>query len=497
MSRTLRSYSLALGDVLRVTNGDLSVAITDLADDSRRVRPGSLFIAVNGAAVDGRQFINQAIERGAAAVACECDVPFDLPVPSLYVHNDYQALGRLAEFHYGFPAAGMTCIGVTGTNGKTTTAFVLKSILEKANRKVGLIGSIRYDTGEDVIEADRTTPSALRLQELIYAMRRNGVEFLVMEVSSHALVQHRVGAMKFDVAIFTNLTPEHLDYHKSLENYYLAKRRLFAHHICQNGLAVVNMDDLYGARMMRELYVRKDVPDAPSIRLRTYGFFPLADVCPSHASISLKGCQLRLHAANGPIEITHSFIGKFNTYNIMAAVTAAVGLGVSPRGICSALAEFEGIPGRLQRLRGQNDINIFVDYAHTDDALEQVLLALKPHCKGPLVAVFGCGGDRDRSKRSRMGNIAGRLADELIVTSDNPRSEDPDRIISEILRGIPDYCKCKAIPDRRSAISLAIRTAAPNTTILIAGKGHENYQEIRGRRISFDDTQVCREALSC
>ncbi len=500
ITRTLNDYYNVCGDVGLGYDGDLQIPITDIACDSEQVTPGSIFIAVNGLTYDGRSFIPDALRRGAAAVVYKADDKIDLPVPSFRVSGDYAAVGKIAEYHYGYPASDMTLIATTGTDGKTTTAYLLYSILRQSGRKVGLIGSVEYKTGDRSMPAERTTPTPISMQRLISEMKHNGVECLVVEVSSHGLSQQRLGTMQFDVAIFTNLTEEHLDYHGSMDNYYNAKRRLFVRHLKPDGKRVINIDDPFGRLLAGARDVDADDPhselgDDCQSRI-TYGFDSLADYHPSAITMTIDRTESILNTPTGPIDVGYSLIGRFNAYNTMAAISTAVALGTPITQIQNALREFKGPPGRLQRVPDSEGVHVFVDFAHTDHALENVLHALRPLTNDRVIVIFGCGGDRDKSKRPRMGRVASELADLVVVTTDNPRTENPKDIINDVLSGVPEDTKHYVLPDRHAAIFFGINSARPGDVVLVAGKGHEQYQEVDGEKTRFCDIETCREALS-
>lgn len=478
--KTLGEYADACGDLLIQVSGDRATAITDIQSDSRDVTPGTLFMAIQGSVTDGHDFIDQAIANGAVAVACKTPPP-DLRIPALTVADDYRALGLMAELAADNPVQGMMAIGITGTNGKTTTAFQLAEIFRQAGRKTGMIGTVYYDLGTEHIPADRTTPTPIRLQALLAQMRDNGVEVVVMEVSSHALAQGRIGAMTFDATIFCNQTQEHLDYHRTMEHYYLAKKRLFADHLKPDGTAVINIDSPFGQRLIDEL----------DCRIITFGRDAAADNRLLDSDQTIDGSRMLLSDGFAMTPL----IGAYNIENVMGAMSAARAVGIGETAIRDGVAEFKGVPGRLQRVLNDGGLNVFIDYAHTSDALEKALTNIRPLCAQKLSVVFGCGGDRDSSKRAVMGAIAVADADVAIITSDNPRSETPDTIIEDILVGVPEEAEFTVEPDRRKAIAKAIDAAAPGDTILVAGKGHEAYQEIDGVKYPFSDYAVTDELL--
>ncbi len=436
--------------------------------------------------MDGCQFINEAISRGASAIVYAGDAKLTLQVPSFRVKNEYLALSRMAEFHFDYPSRDMELIGVTGTNGKSTTTTLLKYLLNNTHYNVGLIGTINYEYCDVVIQATRTTPPALELQNLIATMKTAGVNLIIMEVSSHALSQYRLGSMKFDMAVFTNLSEEHLDYHKTIKGYYNSKKKLFTDHIKDRGKIFINIDDSYGRKLSKDIQANEQI---------IYGYAATSQNKIVSFSSSLKSSTIKISAAKSEIVSNCSLIGKYNSYNIAAAVSIALRLGISTDHIQNQLNQFPGVPGRLERLTESSKINIFIDYAHTEDALRNVLQTIKPLCNNNnLIVVFGCGGNRDKSKRAKMGKVVSEFANDIIITNDNPRNEDPNQIIREIIQGIPPETTYKVIMDRQCAIEAAIRDANEGDTIIIAGKGHEDFQEINNDKIQFSDTAVAKNA---
>ena len=481
-----------IADNIIESHGDLDKEVTGATSDSRAVMPGHLFCAMKGAKMDGHDFIKAALAKGAGAVLAErrCDLPDG--VPCVIIKNPYPVLGMVAETIAGKPVANLKLIAVTGTNGKTTTAYLMRSILKACGKTTGMIGTVEYDLGNDTkIEADRTTPTPFALQELFSKIRDNGAEFTVIEASSHALEQGRLGSAICEVAIFTNLTQDHLDYHVSMDNYFAAKRLLFSKHLAAGGTAVINADDPYGSKLA------SDLADG---RLLAFSFkdAPHANVRISDLSMGANGSSFRMIFPDGSVwNATTMLPGTYNAANVAGALCAAYALGLPKENVLSAISASHGAPGRMQPVSVQRqDFAVYVDYAHTDDALRNVLTALRASPHNRLCAVFGCGGDRDRTKRPLMGKAAAELADILYVTSDNPRTENPDDIIREILNGIPYNAPYQAITDRKSAIFKAIASAQPGDIILIAGKGHEDYQEINGVKHHFNDCETALEALN-
>jgi UDP-N-acetylmuramoyl-L-alanyl-D-glutamate--2,6-diaminopimelate ligase len=464
---TLRELIDAIGD------GAPEVEITSLAYSSGAVEPGALFFCVAGFTADGHDFAPDAVERGAVALVCQR--PLGLGVPEVLVDDVRAAMGPIAARFYGDPTAELRVVGITGTNGKTTTAFLVREILERAGIQTGLLGTVKRVVGGVEEDVERTTPEAIDLQATFRRMLDAGDQACAMEVSSHALELGRAVGIRYACKVFTNLTQDHLDFHESMESYFLAKRRLFH----EPGPAVVNVDDDYGLRLADEL------PDAI-----TYAIESDAEVRASDISFEKTGSTFRV----GELELHTRLPGLFNVYNALAALAAARALGVDDATSAAALADADRVPGRFEPVEEGQDFGVLVDYAHTPDSLENVLRAARELTEGRLHVVFGAGGDRDRGKRPLMGEVAARLADRVIVTSDNPRSEDPDAIVDEILAGAgPDV---EREVDRRRAIALAIETAEPGDVVVIAGKGHEQGQEFEGgRKEPFDDIAVAREAL--
>jgi UDP-N-acetylmuramoyl-L-alanyl-D-glutamate--2,6-diaminopimelate ligase len=472
--------------------GRMPETVRGLTDDSRRVTPGGCFVAVRGLRADGRRFIPQALERGARAIVAE--PPDPLPgheVGRVLVPDTRAALPRLADAYFGHPSRALTVVGVTGTNGKTTTAYLCEALLRARGLETGMIGTIQYVVGGQRREASQTTPDAIELQGLLAEMVAAGVGGVAMEVSSHALEQRRADGVAFDVAIFTNLTQDHLDFHGSMERYEAAKRRLFFDLLPAgrkpSPTAVLNADDPVGAAWTASL---------PG-RVLTFGLRPGHAVRPARHASSLDGIDLEADTPEGPVRLASRLIGEHNVMNLLGAIAAGVALGLAPAAIAEALAGVTAVPGRFERVDAGQDFLVVVDYAHTPDALRRVLETARPLTPGRLGVVFGAGGDRDRGKRPLMGAVAASLADRVWLTSDNPRSEDPAAIIAEIAAGVapPPRDGYTEHPDRRVAIGEALRWARRGDTVVIAGKGHETYQIVAGRVLPFDDRLVARELL--
>ncbi len=468
------------------------VPVRGLADDSRRVSPGDCFIAIPGTRNDGHDFVPAAVAAGATAVVTERPVPLPEPIVAVQVSNARLAVARLAAAFYGVNRSRnghrLRLVGVTGTNGKSTTCRILQSILETAGHRTAVVGTLGYDLVDSSVPAPLTTPPPIDLCAYLSRARDAGASYAVMEVSSHASDQHRCDGLTFDAAVFTNLTGDHFDYHRTREAYLRAKKRLFDN-LDPDAAAVINDDDPAAEEM---------VSDCRAAVVR-YGIAnPQLEVTAEIRAMSLSGSELELRFGPFKMSVRSSLIGRHNASNVLAAVGTAYKLGVPQEDIARGIERLGLVRGRLQRVEPEGfPISVLVDYAHTDDALDNALSTLKPLTIGRLICVFGCGGDRDRTKRPRMGAVAGRLADVAVVTTDNPRSEDPNTIIAEILPGLkgsPD-CDAYVVPDREAAIGQAIAMAEAGDTVLIAGKGHEDYQIRGGETIHFDDVEVAVEAL--
>jgi UDP-N-acetylmuramoyl-L-alanyl-D-glutamate--2,6-diaminopimelate ligase len=457
------------------------VEVTALAYDNRRVEPGTVFFCVRGFTRDGHDFAADAVQRG--AVALVVDHPLGLGVPEVVVDDVRAAMAPAAARLHGDPTSTLRTIGVTGTNGKTTTAYLVRPLLEAAGYPTGLLGTVTSVIGGAEREVARTTPEAIDLQATFAQMLAAGDTECVMEVSSHALALGRADAIHWAAAIFTNLTQDHLDFHPTMEDYFAAKRKLFE---VGPGVAVINVDDPYGARLAAQ--VRDAGPEVITVGIDSAD----ADLRATDVHSDFGGSTF----SAGGLDLRSPLPGRFNVMNVLCAVAAVRALGVDDDTIVAALPQAGRVPGRFEPVDAGQDFAVLVDYAHTPDSLENVLTAARPLTRGRLVCVFGCGGDRDRGKRPQMGAISARLADLTIVTSDNPRSEDPDAIVAEILAGIDDRSATEAIVDRHAAIERAVALAQDGDVVVLAGKGHEQGQEFEGgRKLPFDDVQVAREAL--
>lgn len=491
--------SQVMTDVPEVTVVSDEIEITHLAYDSRQVTAGSLFFALRGVLMDGHDFVVDAVARGAVAVVVEQPVELPDSIVQVVVPDSRYAMARAATTFYGYPTNKMLVVGVTGTNGKTTMTYLLESILKQAGYTPAVIGTISNRMGDDGVEAEHTTPESLDLQRILAQFHRQGADALVIEVSSHALMQSRVVGLHFDVAVFTNLTPEHLDYHHNMESYFAAKTRLFKEpHLYGEFPAVVNSDDPYGAKLVRELNEPLSV-----------GMHRGADVRVSDVEQTLQGTTATIETPAGAVTIHSPLIGVFNLENLLCAVGAGVALKLPIAVIEQGLASANRVPGRLERVENDLGALIVVDYAHTGDALAKALeavAALKPQ---RMITIFGCGGDRDKLKRPAMGEVAGRYSHLSIVTSDNPRTEKPGQIIDDICVGIDRICSrleldadfdrsgkgYVVIEDRHEAIVFAVNQLRAGDLLMIAGKGHEDYQVIGTKKIHFDDREQVQMAL--
>ena len=499
---TVQLGKLIEGMTASHVSGNLSVDIAGLAYDSRKVKPGFLFVALKGHQLDGRHFIQDAVSKGAVAVIEE---GFDKEKPGkkpnniqreeiarIQVEDARKALSHLAARFYDHPFSGIPLMGITGTNGKTTTSYLLESILIKAGKRPGIIGTINYRSPGRRWEAPVTTPESLDLMRIVRAMASEKVTHIVMEVSSHALHQGRVQNCPFQTAIFTNLSRDHLDYHETMDSYFAIKSLLFKglSENIQNGspTAVINWNDPKG----KELAGLTDVP------VLTYGLGEGCQVRAEEIHASGQGLTARLITPLGDTRIQSRLIGDFNLYNILAAAAGALSVGIDLDHISSGIGDLKGVPGRLEKVENERSLSIVVDYAHTPDALSKALDALRKLTAGRLITVFGCGGNRDKGKRSEMGLVAGRKSDMVFITSDNPRDEDPRRIAQQVEEGVKESGLDRYFVelDRKSAIRKAIKVATGEDMVLIAGKGHEPYQVIAGKKRNFDDREMAAEAAS-
>ena len=500
------------------TEGNLDVEISGVTDDSRVVTRGGLFVAVKGQRADGHAFVAQVCRShvGGVVVQAPFQVPSRLqggPLPAwVTVRDSRKALGRLAAQFFRRPSRALTMVGVTGTNGKTTVAHVSHALLEAGGRRAGLLGTVGYHIGVEHREADHTTPSAVPLQSLLHRMVAVGMDSAVLEVSSHALALDRVEGCEFDVVVFTNLSQDHLDFHHDMDAYYHAKRRLFqdcvrsapspSGHVRgrlrvspvkgeRPKRAIINVDDDWGLRLKAETLVP----------VWTYSIRGEADIHATNLELSRNGTRFTAHTPLGSVKIQSALVGEHNVSNLLAGMGVAMACGTSLDTIQEGIREFRAVPGRFERVEAGQDFSVIVDYAHTDDALAKALATVRRLGEGRILTVFGCGGDRDRDKRPKMGRVAVERSDVAFMTSDNPRTEDPESILRDVERGALDLPTSRRgafhlIPDRRAAIRAAMLEARAGDVVLIAGKGHEDYQIIGKTRYPFDDRDVARELLT-
>ena len=482
-----RQAGLEVDVGLRAASGALlDRPVNRVAYDSRTIAAGDLFVAISGQRHDGAAFAVEAAGRGAVAVVAETAPPPAFSVPWFKVADARGALAALADCAWGHPSRDLVVVGTTGTNGKTTTTYLLEGVFEDAGYPCGRVSSVSYRVGDEEEPAARTTPEAPDLQALLRRMVERRCRACAMEVSSHALAQQRVDGIRFDAAVFTNLTHDHLDFHGDMDSYFKAKRRLFEM-VDETAAAVVNVDDPHGRRLAAE--VKQPV---------TYAIDTAADVRPARMELSTEGIRLDLSTPRGALNLESRLIGRSNTYNILAAAAAGAALDLPLRAIHHGIAALTQVPGRMQVASGPDDaVTVVVDFAHTSDALRGLLETARSLTRGRLVTVFGCGGDRDKGKRPLMGAVAGRLSDFVVVTSDNPRSENPARIAADVVQGSAGApAPYVTVLDRAEAIARAIRYAADGDVVVIAGKGHERFQECGGRYTRFDDMTVARQALA-
>ncbi len=460
--------------------------ITGIAYSSRKVEPGNIFIALKGQKADGHDFLPEALQRGAVAIVSERPCPPEIDRAWVQVLDSREAMALLAANFYDHPSSRLKVVGITGTKGKTTITYILEEILKTAGLQPGVVGTIEYRWGGRQFSAERTTPEAPDIQKFLRQMVDEGVSHCLMEVSSHSLELKRVWGIGFDVAVFTNLSGEHLDYHQTMENYFEAKKKLFfLNHKRQ--ASIVNIDDPWGERLLSEL----------PMQTISFGFRPEAVVRAEKFTIDQEEMTATVSTPLGSLTFTSSLIGKHNLYNFLAAIAAALVLSVPMPDIIRGISSLKRIPGRFESVANRLGVKVIVDYAHTDGALENLLQAIRSLNPRKVILVFGCGGDRDRLKRPRMGEVAARLADWTIITSDNPRSEEPEQIISEIEQGFHHLGNhnYEKIIDRRQAIETALVMARKGDWVVVAGKGHENYQVFRDRTVPFSDVETAREII--
>jgi UDP-N-acetylmuramoyl-L-alanyl-D-glutamate--2,6-diaminopimelate ligase len=469
--------------------GTIDRSVSGIAYDSRKSLADGLFVAIPGAKHDGFEYVEDAVKRGAGVIVSPHTRSPGRDVTHVQVEDARLALADLARVFYGNPSRSLKVIGLTGTNGKTTTAFMLRDVLEAAGLTPGLMGTVQYEIGARILPATRTTPESLDVQAYFDQMRHAGCHSAVMEVSSHALDQNRVRGIDFDVAVFTNLTRDHLDYHQTMDRYYEAKRRLFTGlgRSDKQGVAVINRDDPWGRRLAEETGI--------SAKILTFGFDEGADVRACDLVLGRDGSDFTVRSPWGESHVHTPLLGRFNLQNALAAYTAARAMGLEETPVLQGLARRTAVPGRLEEVYTSRDWRVFVDYAHTDDALVNVLETLRGFTRNRLIVVFGCGGNRDQTKRVPMGAVAARLADLAILTSDNPRDEDPAAILAQVVAGFGDRSNYEVVEDRSKAIEMALVMARDGDIVLIAGKGHEITQEVHGAYLVFDDRQVVKALL--
>jgi UDP-N-acetylmuramoyl-L-alanyl-D-glutamate--2,6-diaminopimelate ligase len=481
LSKILGELFIERHGLIRKLNGRISC-------DSREVLPGGIFVAIKGVNVDGHKFIPEVLKSHVSVVVHEDELTcYPVGTTFLRVTDSRRAFARLVRASYHNPDEIIKLIGVTGTNGKTTTVFLLQHLFDYAKVDCGLISTVEYRDGKTFKPSTQTTPNADVFFPMLDAMRSNGMKTVAMELSSHALEQSRTDGARFRCAIFTNLTGDHLDYHDTMENYYQTKKLLFSRHLDIEGTAIINIDDPAGLRLRREVIGRHVI---------SFGQNVAADWRIANVELKDDGTSFELVGEEFSIPIKSHLIGMHNIYNLAGAILAALDYGISVENITEALQEEFNIPGRLECHKKENSAEFFVDYAHTDDALKRALECLRPITKGKLITVFGAGGNRDKSKRSRMGEVASSLSDMIILTNDNPRFEDPIQIINDISSGISSDIPVETILDRRAAILKACQIAKPGDVVLIAGKGHEKYQEAQGEMHAFNDGAIIDEFLA-
>ena len=490
--KTLKDITSTL-DVQQV-QGNQNVSIQDITADSRAVKPNSLFIALDGATVDGHNYIDKAVDAGAVAVIVSKPVTVPADVCVITVDDTRQAMMVCVPYFFDYPANRMRMVGVTGTNGKTTTTHMIRHILKAQGFKVGVIGTVHIMIGDTSYPIHNTTPDVVDLQHILHQMVQENVEYCVMEVSSHALALGRVSGVEFDTAVFTNLTQDHLDFHKTFENYLAAKCKLFEqvsapNQVKDNKGAVINIDDSYGYRVMEKT-------TASTI---TYSTLGKGTLNASDVHMSTKNSQYTVNYKGESYPVSMNTTGLFNVYNTLAAIGACLQEGISMEAIDTALKTFSSVPGRFELIEEGQDFAVVVDYAHTPDGLQNILETAKAIKENRIIIVFGCGGDRDATKRPIMGRIAAEYGDKIYVTSDNPRTEDPVQIVKDVEVGVKEALRegtsYEVIVDRREAINHAIHDAKAGDIVIIAGKGHENYQILKNETIHFDDREEARKAL--
>lgn len=469
-----------------VISGQTDIDVTGISYDSRNINRGDVFVAIEGYKVDGHDYINDALKKEAKAIIVQRDVLFDTEATLIKVKETRQALAKMSSEFFNSPSSKFDLIGVTGTNGKTSTTYIAESIFRAGNRKTGIIGTIGSQINGEHIETKNTTPESLELQQVFDQMLKSGIDSCIMEVSSHSLELSRVAYCNFDVGVFTNITKDHLDYHKTIENYFNAKKKLF---YMTSKYNIINIDDEYGKKLIEELS-KLNTP------LLTYGIEKKADIYATDIIFMATGVNFRLHTPKGSISVNMNIPGAFTVYNALAAVSCAYVYDIALEDIKKGLEQIKGVKGRFEVIPTNRDFTVIIDFAHTADALEKVLCVIDQFAEGRKIAVFGAGGDRDITRRAPMGEVAGRHCDLCIVTSDNPRTEEPQKIIDDIVEGVKkvngNYI---TIVNRKEAIEYAIKNSRPKDIILLAGKGHETYTIIGEKVLPFDESKIVKEAL--
>ncbi|MFA5523577.1 MAG: UDP-N-acetylmuramoyl-L-alanyl-D-glutamate--2,6-diaminopimelate ligase [Tissierellales bacterium] len=482
----MRLWEIAEELDVEIAVGFKDVHITGITYDSRMVKKGDIFVAIEGFNADGHDFIRDAIKMGASAVVVQRHIPTDSKIAQVEVKDSRQALAKISSKFYNNPSSKFNLIGVTGTNGKTSTTYIIESIFQAREKNIGVVGTIGCLVNGMFIETKNTTPESLELQQLFNEILESNVENCVIEVSSHSLEMSRVAYSDFDIGILTNITKDHLDYHKTMENYYNAKKKLF---FMTNKYNIINIDDEYGRRLYNELSIIKTP-------LLTYGIDSESNVYATDICLRATGVSFKLHTPKESIDINMKIPGLFTVYNGLAAASSAYAYDIDIEYIKMGLDQVRGIKGRFEVIPTNKDFTVIIDFAHTADALDKVLSVIDQFAEGRKIVVFGAGGDRDRTKRAPMGEVAGRHCDLCIVTSDNPRTEEPKKIINDIIEGVK---KVKGnyidIVDRREAIEYAIKNSRPKDIILLAGKGHETHTIIGDRVVAFDESEIVKEAL--
>lgn len=468
------------------TQGPVDIEIEHIEQDSRQVKSGAVFVAINGHKVDGVQYVTEALSKGAVAIVSENNLALGPTTTHIQVACARRALAELSNAFFGDISREMKVIGITGTNGKTTTAYLIRDLLRDGGFKPGLLGTVSYEIGEHILPALHTTPEAPVIHSMFQQMKEASCDSVVMEVSSHAIALQRVLGIDFDVSVFTNLTQDHLDYHKDMDTYFNVKSKLFTDGMLGGRhAAVINIDDPWGCKLLQAAELQSEVI--------TYGFNPEAVVQASDAHMDENGARFKVSTPWGTADIHLHLLGCFNISNALAAIASGGLCGLDLKAMAQSLSRVKQIPGRLELVQNRRHKKVFVDYAHTDDALRNVLSTLRPLCKGTLTVIFGCGGNRDRGKRKLMGQVAAELADYCIITSDNPRNEDAGMIASDIMEGFSNQEQFEIVLDRREAIKMGLQNTGRKDILLVAGKGHENYQESLGTVIPFDDCEIIRE----